>query len=294
MKLTLLGTGTPMPSLERASSSYLLEIGDDLIMFDCGPGSYQRFLETGRSFNEITHLVFSHFHYDHCADFAAIALTRWDHLAGAGDELKVYGPLHVKNFVEKLFGDEGAFAPDQDARTLHEASLGFFQARGGTATRARIAPVVTELQSDDSVKGDGWMLQAVEVPHAQPYLQCLGFRVDTETQSFCYSGDSSYTEAFIALAKDCDVMVHMCHRISGTELNKGALRSSAGHMDVAKIAAKAGAKKCVLTHLSEQMNVPGLPEKLINEIHTVYGGDIVWGRDLIDIEFGKLAPKALE
>ncbi len=32
MKLTLLGTGTPTPSLKRASSGYLIEIGADVIL----------------------------------------------------------------------------------------------------------------------------------------------------------------------------------------------------------------------------------------------------------------------
>lgn len=294
MKLTLLGTGTPAPSLTRASSSYLLEVGDDLILFDCGPGSYNRILESKYSFNDITHVVFSHFHYDHCSDFAAIALTRWDHLAASGDELVVIGPNHVKTFINRLFGEDGAFGPDQDARTMHEASLGYYQVRGGDGTRPRFAPIVHQIASGNSFKCNGWTLRCVEVPHAQPYLDCLGYRVDTKDQSFCYSGDSSYTEAFIELADGCDVMIHMCHRISGTELNKGALKSSAGHLEVAKIAAKAGARKCVLTHLSEQMNVPGLPERLIKDIQAIYGGDVIWGTDLTEIPFGDVAPKALE
>ena len=37
MKITLLGTGTPAPSLERQSSGYLFEVGDDLIVMDHGP-----------------------------------------------------------------------------------------------------------------------------------------------------------------------------------------------------------------------------------------------------------------
>ena len=49
MRLTLLGTGTPTPSLARASSSYLLEVGDDVILFDTGQGSYVRYLQIGFS-----------------------------------------------------------------------------------------------------------------------------------------------------------------------------------------------------------------------------------------------------
>ena len=44
MKLTLLGTGTPTPSLKRASSSYLIEAGADVILMDHGPGAHERLL----------------------------------------------------------------------------------------------------------------------------------------------------------------------------------------------------------------------------------------------------------
>ena len=40
MKITMLGTGTPTPSLARAGSGYLLEIGDDVIVIDHGPGGH--------------------------------------------------------------------------------------------------------------------------------------------------------------------------------------------------------------------------------------------------------------
>ena len=36
MKLRLLGTGVPVPSLKRKSSGYLLRTGDDVILFDHG------------------------------------------------------------------------------------------------------------------------------------------------------------------------------------------------------------------------------------------------------------------
>ena len=66
MKLTLLGTGTPTPSLKRASSSYLFEIGPDVIVMDHGPGAHNRLLEAGKRVVDVTHVFFSHLHYDHC------------------------------------------------------------------------------------------------------------------------------------------------------------------------------------------------------------------------------------
>ena len=109
MKLTLLGTGTPTPSLKRASSSYLFEVGNDVIVMDHGPGAHHRLLETGRRAVDVTHVFFSHLHYDHCLDLVRLLLTRWDQGADRIPELKIYGPPPLKRMCEQLFGEEGAF-----------------------------------------------------------------------------------------------------------------------------------------------------------------------------------------
>src|SRR5205085_1673692 len=67
-KITLLGTGTPAPSLERQGSGYLIEVGDELIVMDHGPGAHHRLLETGHRAVDVTHAFFTHLHYDHCMD----------------------------------------------------------------------------------------------------------------------------------------------------------------------------------------------------------------------------------
>jgi len=78
MKITLLGTGNPAPSLKRMGSGYIVEVGKDVIVFDHGPGSHHRLLETGTKATDVTHTFFSHLHYDHFMDFPRLLLTRWD------------------------------------------------------------------------------------------------------------------------------------------------------------------------------------------------------------------------
>ena len=48
MRITLLGTGTPAPSLKRQSSGYLIDVGGDVLVFDHGAGAHHRLLEAGR------------------------------------------------------------------------------------------------------------------------------------------------------------------------------------------------------------------------------------------------------
>ncbi len=59
MKITLLGTGSPESTPSRASSGYLVEIGGDRILLDCGGGVVSRLIESGRRPGDITHLFFT-------------------------------------------------------------------------------------------------------------------------------------------------------------------------------------------------------------------------------------------
>ena len=76
MRITLLGTGTPTPSLKRMSAGYMLQHGDDIILLDHGPGCYHRMMEAGIRAIDVSHVFFSHLHYDHCLDYARLLITR--------------------------------------------------------------------------------------------------------------------------------------------------------------------------------------------------------------------------
>jgi len=125
-----LGTGTPNPSLKRMSSGCLVETGEDVIVFDHGPGAFHRLLESGIEITRVSHLLLSHLHYDHCLDYARLVLTRWDQAAVRIPELKVYGPAYVRKMTNLLFGEGGVFDPDLIARTQHEPSVQTYISRG--------------------------------------------------------------------------------------------------------------------------------------------------------------------
>src|SRR5262245_59668120 len=154
--ITLLGTGTPAPSLERQGSGYLFEVGDDLIVMDHGPGAHHRLLESGHRAVDVTHAFFTHLHYDHCMDYARLVLQRWDQGADKIPELQVYGPPPIARMTEQLFGPDGVYGPDIRARVEHQSSIDVFRARGGTPPRKRPAPRVREVRAGDVVEGNGW------------------------------------------------------------------------------------------------------------------------------------------
>ena len=283
MEIILLGTGTPNPSLKRQSSGYLVEIGADTLVFDHGAGAHHRLMEAGRRAVDVDYLFLSHLHSDHCLDYARLVLTRWDQGAGNVPELAVYGPAYTARMTDLLFGDQGVFEPDLTARTQYPGSLGVYEARGGVPPRRRPQPVVTALFDGQNIKGDGWTVTVHEVSHQQPYLDCFGFRLESRGGIFVYSGDAGPCEGIRALAENADALVHMCNYVSGTALNEGMAKGSSGHLEIARLAAEQNVGTLVTTHMTPQMDAPGVREKLVGEMAEIFKGTIIWGEDLMRI-----------
>jgi ribonuclease BN (tRNA processing enzyme) len=266
-------------------SGYLLEVGADRIVFDHGFGAHHRLLELGVSATDITHAFFSHHHYDHIGDYPRLLLTRWDQGAGRVPELNVYGPSGMAAITHRLIGDDGAFGPDLVSRTRNQASLDVYRARGGQGERVPPRPVVREIAPGDVVQGEGWTVRAVEVHHFAPHLTSLGYRLDADGHSFVYSGDTGPCRALQALAQDCDVLVHMCHYLTGTELSRTFAAFTMGHRELAELAAAASVRNLVLSHVTTQFDRPGMRERVLREVGDVYKGNIYFGEDLMEIPF---------
>lgn len=286
MRILLLGTGTPKPSLKRMGAGCLVEVGSDAILFDAGPGVFHRLLEAGIPATRVSHLFLSHLHYDHCMDYGRLVLTRWDQGHGRVPELRVFGPAPLSRMNAALFSPEGAFAPDIEARLHHPASVAVYVNRGGKPPRERPSPEIIEINAGEIFSGQGWCVRAVEVPHVQPYLVSYGFRLDCADGSFAYSGDAGRSEDFFRLAHGCDVLVHMCYQISGTSPGPEWTQGAAGHIEAAEVACAAQAKVLVVSHISSQMESPGVREKLIAEMAAIFKGRLIWAEDLMEIPLG--------
>jgi ribonuclease BN (tRNA processing enzyme) len=294
MRLWLLGTGTPTPSLRRMCSGYLVRTGADVMLFDHGFGAHHRLLELGVPATDVTHAFFSHHHYDHMGDYPRLLLTRWDQGAGKLPELNVYGPPGIAAITGRLIADDGAFGPDLISRTRNQASIDVYRARGGVGERARPQPLVRELMKTDIVEGNGWTVRTTEVHHFQPHLTSYGYRLDADGQSFVYSGDTGPCRALAALAQDCDVMVHMCHYLTGTALSKTYAAYTMGHRELAELAQDARVKNLVLSHMTLQFDRPGMRERVIREVGDIYKGNVYFGEDLMEIPFDSPAPAKLD
>src|SRR5262245_62090868 len=284
-RITLLGTGTPAPSLQRAGSGYLVEVGSDRIVMDHGPDAHHRLLESGRRAVDVSHAFFTHLHYDHCMDYGRLVLQRWDQGADRIPDLQVFGPPPIRRMTDQLFGEDGVYGPDIRARTEHASSVDVFKARGGTVPRKRPAPSVREIHAGDVIQGNGWKVTVGHAQHVQPYLECLALRLDAPDGSVCYTGDSGLSDDIVALAKGCDVLIHMNHYFSGTAPSPAYRAACGNHKDNAIVARKAGVKTLVLTHLLAQIDEPRVREQIVHEIQQEFTGKVVWGEDLMELTF---------
>jgi len=284
MKFTILGSGTPAPSVTRQSSGYVLEIGDDLIVFDHGGGAHQRLLEAGYSAADVTHLFLTHYHYDHTLDVPRLILTRWDHGAPNLAPLQVYGPEPLNHFLNGFFADHGSFSMDINARRNSPASQAVYAVRGGSGERPgpRLEPI--EVQVGDILKGDKWTITVGPTRHVQPTLNCIAYKIETEEGTIVYSGDNGGVyQPFIEFASGADVLIHMNHFLSGTELNEHYRVMSGSHLDNAETARQAGISTLVLTHLQPDLDRFGVKERMVAEMAEIFSGCIVVGEDLMQI-----------
>ena len=72
MKLTVLGSGTAVPRLNRNMSGYLLEVDNKKILFDSGPGIIKQLLKLKVKIPSIHNIFYTHFHLDHITDLPGI------------------------------------------------------------------------------------------------------------------------------------------------------------------------------------------------------------------------------
>lgn len=282
MKLTILGSGSPEAHARRASSGYLIEVGADRILFDCGGGVVDNLLRSGRMPKDITHLFFTHFHSDHMMDYARLVHAAWDEGAAP---LKVFGPAPLAKITQGIFGRDGFLSHDLRARTELEQSQQVWVARGGTLPRPWPDPHIIEIEPGFVYEGDGWRLTAAQATHAQPILECLGFAVEAQGRKFVYSGDTGINPDITALCQDADFLLHWCYRGAGEMLHPALTAFSPDPGEVADMAQAAGVKRLYLTHFRAHMDTEESHAKARADMAARFSGEagIVEDLDWFDI-----------
>ncbi len=82
-RVTLIGSGNPIPAADRFGPATLIEAGDQKLLFDAGRGATIRLWQLKIPFNKISPLFLTHFHSDHTVGIPDLWLTGW--LGGLAD-----------------------------------------------------------------------------------------------------------------------------------------------------------------------------------------------------------------
>ncbi|HJM41980.1 MAG: MBL fold metallo-hydrolase [Nitrospinota bacterium] len=277
MKITLLGTGGPRPDPERLGSSLAVEVGEERLLFDCGRGAVIQLVRAGMSLQDLNPVFITHHHYDHISDLGDLILSTW--LQGRPGALKIYGPRGTAEIVTALI--ERVYPKDIRFRAEGEPAVGGWK------------PVdVTEVRAGTVHDGGHWKVYAEHVEHGQglgiPDFDwvTLGYRLEADGKAVAISGDAVPCEGLDRLARGADVLVQCCY-LAAAEVTDAHTERLTRHLfpsstQVGKIAKRAGVKKLVLTHFRQKPE--SLMREIANDVQRDFGGEVILGRDLLDIE----------
>ena len=97
-QLTILGCNSAMPAYGRFPTSQVLQVGNELILLDCGEGAQIRMAEYKIKRNEIRYVLISHMHGDHIYGLPGF-IGSLAHMSRT-KALDVYGPQGIKEYLE--------------------------------------------------------------------------------------------------------------------------------------------------------------------------------------------------
>ena len=286
MRVTLLGAGVPSPAPRRFGSAYLLDVAGRSLLVDCGPAATYKLTLAGRRAPEVSMLLFTHHHFDHNADYPCFVLTRWDQDVEQ-TPLRVFGPPPTAAFTRTLFGaPDGAYVPDWTARVEHPGSQRVFANRGGTLPRTAPKIDVTDIDATFVREEEGFAVRTADTVHAQPWLESVAYRIDSEGTSIVFTGDTEPVDSVVELARGADMLICMCWDTDAAMEADGLSEGMTGTRRAGALAAEAGVRTLVLTHISAHLDSPAVRKEGIREVEAAFGGPVVFGEEIMTLDAG--------
>src|SRR5882762_2413911 len=118
-RVTLLGTGTPIPNPDRFGPCTLVEAGRAKFLIDAGRGAVIRLAQLNIPIGHIDVQLLTHYHSDHTSGVPDVWLTGWlsSHFGQRTTPYRVIGPTGARRLMENL---ERAYADDIKIRYADE------------------------------------------------------------------------------------------------------------------------------------------------------------------------------
>ena len=283
IRITLLGTGAPVPSMERFGPSILVEAGGQKLLFDCGRGAAQRLWQLKIPLGQIDALFLTHLHSDHVVGIPDVWLTGWIPAVYGrrAKPFQVFGTDGTKEMMENFVK---AFSWDIRTRSKE---------MNKTDSGALVIPL--DIKEGFIWEKNGLKVTPFTVRHAAFIDSALGYRIDYAGHSVILSGDTRYSENLIRYAKGADVVIHEVaasneHSMKTSPLINQILGFHTSPEDAAKVFDQVKPKLAVYSHIVLLTADPSIPPPTINDLiirtQKTYKGALQVGEDLLSIEIG--------
>lgn len=252
MKLVILGSGTSIPIPYRASPAIALISGENIVLFDMGPGTLRQLSRIGLTHDQITHIFITHFHPDHTSDLIHfLFVTKYFSDLKNRKPFILTGSRGLSDFIKKLRNAYGTWldVPDEWMQ-IEERNM---EKPGGND------------YNDYYVSSQ----QVKHTPHSLAY--CVEMK---NGKRFVFSGDTAFCDEIINLAKGCDLLILECSAPESNPMEGHLTPSQAG-----RIATLSEVKKLVLTHFYPEV----LATDIVMDCRKTYSGELIMGSDLLHI-----------
>lgn len=281
-KVTLIGTGSPIPRPDRFGPSTLVEAGDQKLLIDAGRGAPIRLWQVKVPPGRIDVLFLTHYHSDHTSGIPDLWLTGWlpPPFGQRKTPFHVIGATGAKALMENL---QKAYALDIRIRIKDERLL-----PEGIAVR------VEEFDKEGVVyEKSGVKVTAFEVDHGDAIKPAFGYRVDYKGHSVVISGDTRFNENVIKYGTGADLLIHEVAMPAPALMQIPAMQRIIAHHTTPKEAGivfdRAKPKLAVYSHIAlfgnDRTAEPSLDD-LVAETRQTYGGPLEVGEDLTSFEIG--------
>jgi ribonuclease Z len=282
-RVTLLGTGTPIPVPDRFGPSTLVEAGDQKLLIDAGRGASIRLHQLGVPIGRLDALFLTHYHSDHTVGIPDLWLTGWlqSYFGTRTAPLRVIGPEGAKTLMTHL---ERAYALDVSIRIADEK----LPPQGAAIS-------VEEFSADGVVyEKNGVKVIAFEVDHGDAIKPAYGYRIEYDGRAVVISGDTRFNQNVIKYGAGADLLIHEVAIAPPALLAEPFIRRIMAHHTTAseagRVFAQTRPKLAAYTHLvflASPQIPPATVDDLLTETRRTYDGPLVAGEDLMQFAIGE-------
>jgi ribonuclease Z len=273
VRVIFLGTGGSMPSPKRNVTAVALQVGPEIILFDCGEGTQRQFMLSSASFMKVSSVFITHLHGDHFLGLPALIQSMA--FSGRTEPLSVLGPEGTIALVRSLlclgyftstFDIEAMEMKDGDkadypgfqvtaVRTEHTVpSLGYVLEENERPGRFQLdkamelgvpeGPLFRKLQQGQDVTVDGKKIRSSMV---------LG--PARRGRKVAISGDTRPSDWFAQAVRGADLLIHEATVDSSLIKDADAYGHSTAQ-GAAQVAKEAGVGVLYLYHVSNRYEDP--------------------------------------